>query len=312
MLLAPCSMLITMADQADQLRTLVDTAEPCAREVQVGPAIVVVAGGRAGVGVTTVAANLAAALSRAGRRVLVMEAVEDRSALAAAMGVRKTGEFSLADVMAGECEVGDAMVDGPAGVSILAQGRLPARTKPASSPRRVVNRRVAGTVGERFLAGLASLARDVDTIVVDAGCVSNASARRLWLRSSMVVLVTTAEGPAILDAYAMLKQSVVDATGPDVRLLVNQCENERASAAAQARFASACERFLGRAVPALPALPRDASCAHAGDRAWLRMWEGADTEFGRAALWLGRAVGDVLRGESAGSAERDLRRCAVA
>jgi len=87
---------------------------------------------------------------------------------------------------------------------------------------------------------------------------------------------------------------------------------ERASAAAQARFASACERFLGRSVPALPALPRDASCAHAGDRAWLRMWEGADTEFGRAALWLGRAVGDVLRGESAGSAESDFRRCAVA
>jgi flagellar biosynthesis protein FlhG len=282
-----------MADQADQLRTLIDAAGPCAREVQDGPRIVLVVGGRAGVGTTTVAANLAAALSRAGRRVLVVEAVEERSALAAAMGVRKTGEYSLADVTAGECEIADAMVDGPAGVSIIAQGRQSTRNKSAS-------RRDAATVGERLLGGLASLARDVDTVVVDAGCVGNASARRLWLRSSMVVLVTTAEGPAILDAYAKLKQSAVDASGPDVRLLVNQCENEHASAAAQERFASACERFLGRSVPALPALPRDASCAHAGDRAWLRMWEGADTEFGRAALWLGRAVGDVLKGEDAG------------
>jgi flagellar biosynthesis protein FlhG len=305
MLHAPCSKLFIMPDQADQLRTLVDTAGPCAREAQDGPAIVVVAGGRAGLGVTTVAANLAAALSRAGRRVLVVEAVEERSALAAAMGVRKTGEYSLADVMAGECEIADAIVDGPAGVSIVAQGRQSIR-------RKIASRRDAATVAERLLAGLASLARDVDTIVVDAGCVSNAPVRRLWLRSSMVVLVTTSEGPAILDAYAMLKQSALDASGPDVRLLVNQCENERASAAAQKRFASACERFLGRSVPALPALPRDASCAHAGDRAWLRMWEGADTEFGRAALWLGRAVGDVLRAEGSDSAASDLRRRAVA
>ena len=56
-----------------------------------GPPMVVVTGGRAGVGATTVAVNLAAVLADRGERVLVVDAAEERSNLAESAGVRSDG-----------------------------------------------------------------------------------------------------------------------------------------------------------------------------------------------------------------------------
>jgi MinD-like ATPase involved in chromosome partitioning or flagellar assembly len=217
--------------------------------------------------------------------------------LLAAAGVRRGREFSLGDVLGGKCEIGDAMVEGPGQVMVLAQGRNVNRKESAS-------RRGAATwerqEQQRLMSGLDSLRDEIDLVVVDAGTGAGAWSRRFWLRAQLVVLVTTTEGPAVLDSYAMLKRSIVDASGPEIRLLVNQCDIEHVAADAQQRFANACERFLGRAVPALPALPRWSRDDSVSDSSWPRVWEDVDTEFGHAALWLGRAVADVVRIEDAG------------
>jgi MinD-like ATPase involved in chromosome partitioning or flagellar assembly len=288
-----------MTDQANKLRTLIHGADPFARVAPEGPAMVVVAGGRAGTGATTVAVNLAAALQERMGRVLVVDAVEARSNLLTAADVRRSGEFSLRDVLSGKCEIGDAMVEGPGQVMVLAQGRNVTRKESASrTSTSSVGTRDAATwrrqEQQRLMSGLDSLRDEIDLVVVDAGTGVSAWSRRFWLRAQLVVLVTTTDGPAVLDSYAMLKRSIVDASGPVVRLLINQCDVEHMAADAQQRFASACERFLGRAVPALPALPRWSRDDSASGSSWPRVWEDADTEFGHAALWLGRAVADVI------------------
>jgi flagellar biosynthesis protein FlhG len=283
-----------MADQANKLRQLIHGPVPFERVAPDGPAMVVVAGGKAGVGATTVAVNLAAVLANSVGRVLVVDAVEEQSNLLVAAGVRRKGEFGLADALSGKCEIEDAIVEGPHGLRILARGRVSPRRDPAS-------RRDAATVGraeqQRLLSGLDSLGDEIDLVVVDAGTGVGAWSRRFWLRAQLVVLVTTTDGPAVLDSYAMLKRSVVDASGPEVRLLINQCDHEQMAAEAHQRFASACERFLGRVVPALPSLPRLEYREGASNSTWPRVWEDADTAFGHAALWLGRAVADVIDGK---------------
>jgi MinD-like ATPase involved in chromosome partitioning or flagellar assembly len=248
--------------------------------------------------------NLAGVLQERVGQVLVVDAVEERSNLLAAAGVRRSGEFSLSDVLGGKCEIGDAMVEGPGQVMVLAQGRAVSRKQSAS-------RRDAATWGrqeqQRLMSGLDSLRSEIDLVVVDVGTGVGAWSRRFWLRAQLVVLVTTTDGPAVLDSYAMLKRSIVDASGPEVRLLINQCDDEHMAADAQERFANACERFLGRAVPALPALPRWSRDDSASGSGWPRVWEDADTEFGHAALWLGRAVADVIEPQDACVAAGRLR-----
>src|SRR5262245_48766128 len=104
-----------MADQADKLRALMQTARPEAREVGVALPVVAVSDARAGVGATTVALNLAAVLADRGVRVLLVDGSQQRNDSVEPPVVRRNVENSLGDVLAGKCAARDAVVPGPAG-----------------------------------------------------------------------------------------------------------------------------------------------------------------------------------------------------
>src|SRR3954447_7962885 len=109
-----------MSDQAEKLRRLskVASVEPCAEPAPLP--MVVVAGARNGVGATTVAVNLAAAIADRGARVLVVDAAEDGNGVADMTGLGREIEHCVADVVNGKCGVADAIVDGPMGLRVLA------------------------------------------------------------------------------------------------------------------------------------------------------------------------------------------------
>jgi MinD-like ATPase involved in chromosome partitioning or flagellar assembly len=205
-------------------------------------------------------------------------------------------DYSLADVLAGKCAIEKAIVPGPAGVRMLLN-RWSARTSPDFSRN----------AQQRLLGELQSLEGAVDLIVVDAGRGLTAWSRRFWSRANLVLLVTTPEDAAVLDAYAVVKQGEADALSPPVRLMVNQAESDFAADNAQRRVAGACERFLSRSLPAMPALPRHDAGEYGRLPGAPRVWEMPNTAFGHAALWLGRAVREFLE-EGAGCGKWD---CAV-
>src|SRR5688572_26812793 len=104
-----------LPDQANDLRNLVLHAVR-----GVGPSpdvpppkIVVVAGGKGGVGTTTVAVNLAAALAREGRRVVLADADFAGPNVAELCGV--DGAYGAADVLAGRRTVHEVLLRGPIG-----------------------------------------------------------------------------------------------------------------------------------------------------------------------------------------------------
>jgi len=144
---------------------------------------------------------------------------------------------------------------------------------------------------------LKSLRGAFDVMVIDAGAGLSRTARRIWLRAQLALLVTTSDDAAVMDAYAATKLHVVgarDATCENVRVLVNQAESDRAAADAHRRLTNCCQRFLRQSVAALPALPRfgDVDDVRVGQHP--RVWDAPSSEFGHAVMWLGRAIGDVL------------------
>ncbi len=281
-----------MIDQAQKLRSLVGAAAPAADGADGALPMVVVSGARAGMGATTVALNLAAVLADRGERVLLIDGSQHRHNVVESAGVRADVVYGLADVLAGNCEIGDAIVSGPAGVQILlARGR-------------VFDRRDASTCADssryaqdRLLTELQSLDNEFDLIILDAGRGMTPWSRRFWERARLNVLVTTPDDAAVLDAYATLKASTTTAVQLPVRLLVNQAESDAVANNAQRRMEAACQRFLSRSIPALPALPRHFAGEFGVMQAAPRVWEMPNTPFGHAALWLGRAVGDLLAGD---------------
>lgn len=86
---------------------------------------VVVTSAAPGEGKTTVAAGLAAALARAGRPVVAVEADLRRPALAAALGVDVTGARGLTAAIVGGVAVEDLLVEAGPGLRLLPAGELP-------------------------------------------------------------------------------------------------------------------------------------------------------------------------------------------
>lgn len=315
-----------MSDQADNLRKLVHVSSEVAPAAVGGAPMIAVTGCRAGVGATTVAVNLAAVLADRGLRVLLVDADEERSNLAEAAGLRAACEFTLADALAGRCDIAESLATGPAGIKILSGGLRAVSSPGGNAARVVVDRRDAlggmqkamSPVGHKELLGALKLLRGkFDLIVVDTGAGLSRTARRLWLRAQLAMLVTTSDDAAVMDAYAAVKLHIHgarDATCENLRVLVNKVESDRMAADAFRRLTNCCQRFLRQSVAALPALPWFGDREDAGANLRPRVWELADSPFGHAALWLGRAVGDVLDtckpmvGErGAGSGERGAR-----
>jgi flagellar biosynthesis protein FlhG len=281
-----------MLDQAHTLRQLAQSAPTTARRERFSPLMIVVAGGRTGVGTTTVAANLGAVLADRGERVVLVDGAQPDGDLAQVAGVGPAIQHSIDEIISGGCSAAEALGPGPAGTLMLAQARVRREGLDTSRPAQ-----------QRLFAELQTLESDASLFVVDAGSGASPWMRRFWLRAELVIVVTSTEDLALLDSYALVKQNIGEGVDADIRVLANQCQHDAMAGEAGGRLTNACQRFLSRTVRALPALPRHAPDDMAGDGGIPRVWERPDSPFGHAVMWLGRAVEDVMentRGAEAG------------
>jgi MinD-like ATPase involved in chromosome partitioning or flagellar assembly len=257
-----------MPDQADQLRHLALCAPPAAYQAPGGPPLVLVTAGKAGAGASTVAVNLGAALVDAGLRIVFVDASQSQSIAAENSRARqhRTEPFSLER--------------GPADMMLLAAAHTP------------------GSEGDwrrqqqQLLAKLKTLGGLADVAIVDAGSGVTPWARRFWRQARLALVVTTPDDRAIMHCYATLKLAASIDSDAEVRIVVNRCDRPLTGVGVHQRLSSACQRFLGSAVTAAPSLPCHTNSA--GRSAPPRVWKSADSPFGHAVLWLGRAAIDVL------------------
>ncbi len=245
-----------------------------------GLPMVAVSGGKGGVGATTVAVNLAASLAERGRRVVLVDAARQHGDLAGVAGVDAGIARSLSEVLAGRCAAADALVPGPAGTLLLADGWAPESPPDWSL-----------SADERLFAELAGLGNLADVLVVDTGSGIAPWTGRLWQRAQLAVVVTTVDDVAVMDSYATIKLATASLAGETrVRVVANRCDSERTATEVCGRISNVCRRFLGRVVTQLPTLPDH--CGEEGDPP--RVWQSPRSPFARSMSQLSGAVGEVL------------------
>lgn len=184
-----------------------------------GPRLLAVGGGKGGVGKTMLAANLAAAMARAGQRVIAVDTDLEGANLHTALGV-PAPRTSLAEFVARrELDLERLVVDTPiAGLRIIAgtQSHLG-----VAQPRHF--RRV------ELLGKLRKL--PADWVLVDLGAGTHPSVMDYFLVGDDGVLVLTPEPTSVENAYAFLRAAFyrrlrLAMTGEATRKLVNQAMDQ--------------------------------------------------------------------------------------
>jgi flagellar biosynthesis protein FlhG len=238
-----------VSDQAFHLRALVRAAA----QADAGPAFppprkVVVCGGKGGAGATTLAVNLSIALARLGSRVVLVDADMNHADVAAHCQLE--ARYTIADVLCARRTVHEVLTRGPAGIQIVA-GAWSATCVPDCSP----------AAQDRLLAELDRLGRHADLVVVDVGGGLNHVVRRYWQAADSVLLVTTPDRVAIMDAYAAIK---VLAAGRALAIhTIMNCADAPTAAHAHARINGACQRFLHRSLSLAGHVSDDSAVAEA-------------------------------------------------
>ena len=246
-------------DQATDLRALVRQAATAHAPAAVrgarypGARRIVVFGGKGGVGTTTIAVNLAVALAQQAERSLLCDAAGGDVALQ----FRLEPRHALADVLAGNQTLAQALYPGPAGVQVLAGTRELVRWH-----------ETAENAWNRLTTQLAALSPPPEVVVIDAGNRPDPLARQLWQAADRVLLVTTVETAAIMDAYAAIKLLTDPTRSASIALVVNRAPTAALADEAQQRLAQACRRFLGLPLCNVGHVPEDAAvpqCAGRGE-----------------------------------------------
>jgi flagellar biosynthesis protein FlhG len=239
-----------MHDQADHLRLLARRWTADHEPDGDAPRKIVVSAGKGGVGTTTVAVNLAAAVARQGCRTVLIDA-DFRGADAALLcGIESRD--TIADVLSGRRSIHEVLQGGPAGIQfvpgIWSPGSIPDCSPPAQ---------------QRLLREIDRLGRHADLVVLDAGSGLNHVVQRFWQAADEVLVVTTVEAVSIMDAYAAIKLLLADRPTVAARTVVNQSPQQDVAVGVHARIAQACQRFLERRIHRGGSIPWDSAVAAA-------------------------------------------------
>ena len=218
-------------DQAERLRSLMDSEERGAR-------VLAVTSGKGGVGKTNISVNLAVALAKLGKRVVLIDVDIGLSNADVLLNVQP--RFHLGHVLSGEVAPLEALVSTDYGVFLL----------PGSS----------GTVS---ISDLTQSERDflvdsfrrietyADYVIIDTGAGISRNVVQFASAADEVIVVTTPEPTAITDGYAMIKTASRQKGCGPIRLIVNQAGDRTEAGKVAERLRMVSRRFLGLDVDTL-------------------------------------------------------------
>ncbi|MBY0265775.1 MAG: MinD/ParA family protein [Burkholderiales bacterium] len=203
--------------------------------------IIAVTSGKGGVGKTFFTANLAAALARAGQRVLVMDADLGLANLDIILNLQP--KATLHDVLNGGVELDDVILSAPCGFSVLPAGSGLAEYS-----------RLSGELRERLRVVFDRLEGRYDCLLIDTGAGIADLVQYAASLADELVVVSTPEPTALADAYASIKVLSADRHRGRVHLVINQVRRAGEGVTLTRQLQQVVDRFLTSAEAAPPRL----------------------------------------------------------
>jgi len=243
--------------------------------------VVSVTSGKGGVGKTNVVANLAAALTFAGKRVAVVDGDLGLANLDLLLGVRP--QYNLGDFFTGRQALSEIFVTSPLGISVL----------PAASGEPWMTR-LSHEQKLSFLSELETFPSDVDIMLVDTASGISDTVTYFASAAHENVLVITPEPTSLASASALVK--VLASGYGEQRFLVvaNTVEDETEARQIVATLWRTASRYLHASFQLLGWIPRDPALTYAVTQQQLVMKTAPDSPSAQAFTRLARRMIDGM------------------
>jgi flagellar biosynthesis protein FlhG len=235
-----------MLDQASELRGIASYSSPAiyAASPRHQPVAIAITSGKGGVGKTNVVANLAVSLANMRKRVMILDADFGLANIDVLLGLAP--KHNLKDFIFGDLDLEDIIVEGPGGVRII----------PASSG---VEQMADLTKDQqmKLIRSLTSLEAQTDYLLVDTGAGISRNVINFLLASGLVIIVTTPEPTAIVDAYLVVKILAHREPGKRVSILVNSVTGADEAQSVFRQIDGVARRFLSKPLELLGFVEKD-------------------------------------------------------
>ncbi|HBU11505.1 MAG TPA: hypothetical protein DEB31_01865 [Clostridiales bacterium] len=235
-----------MGDQAQRLREIARQQKfaPIARDAEKKSQVYCITSGKGGVGKTSFSVNLAIALSRCGKKVVIIDADFGFSNVNILMGTNS--KYNMSHVLNGEKMLNEVMeecfpnvwhISGGAGMADLLK---------------IDHARLAQAMRQ-----MAQLEQNADYILIDTGAGMNDVVLRMISASDHTIIVMTAEPTSLIDSYVVLKMAAALPEKPDIWTIVNKASSEAEAQKTFDSFYKVAQKHLKYDVSMMGYLPRD-------------------------------------------------------
>ncbi|EKD82297.1 MAG: hypothetical protein ACD_39C01378G0001 [uncultured bacterium] len=205
---------------------------------------ITVTSGKGGVGKTSLVANIAICLAQSGQRVIILDADLGLANIDVVFGIRP--RYNLMDVVNGDMNIDEIMIQGPSGIQIIAGGSGVselAQLEPEKS--------------QRLFNQLRFLEDKTDFLLIDTGAGISDNVISFCQAADQIIVISTTEPTSLADAYGIIK--IISGRRPDshVSLLVNRVDEESEGVQVHERISRVAAEFLHFPVHHLGTLPQD-------------------------------------------------------
>ncbi len=204
--------------------------------------VIAVTSGKGGVGKTTVSINLGVALSRMGYRVCLIDV--DLGTANIEFLLNLNAPYNIAHLLKGEKDIDELLIKGPENMLILPG---------ASGLEHLAN--LNQWQFTRLVNSFNKLDQICDIVILDTGAGISANVTNFLVAADDIIIVTTPDPHAVLDAYALIKTAGQKREGLKINLIINMVEKASDEARVKMNLLNACQTHLSQPLTYLGAIP---------------------------------------------------------
>jgi len=193
--------------------------------------VLAVSSGKGGVGKTNIVANLAYALAKQNKKVLVVDADLGLNNIDILLGLAP--KFNIGHVLSGEKNVEDILIKGPLDIRLLPAGDGLQELTQLDGEEKVA-----------LMEELDRVSNGYDFLIFDTGAGISTNVTYFCSAAHEILLVATTEPTSLTDVYALIKILHTKHAQKHFRMIINSVQSEKEAQLIFRNLAAVTDRFL--------------------------------------------------------------------